>query len=94
MKETCLPGAEEDEENHEHETVHAVVHVGHSGLLHRHEGRGRQGGRQHDEQSHEGGDGGVLQLEDVPPEQALQLVVLEPETVHQPRKRHLQKWRF
>ena len=75
------PGAQHDEQDHEHQAVEAVVEVGQGGALHLDEADGGQGGRQHHEQRHGGGDGGVLHPEDVAPEEELQLAVLEPVAV-------------
>ena len=77
------PGAQHYEQDHEHQAVEAVVEVAQGGALHLDEADGGQGGRQHHEQRHGGGDGGVLDPEDVAPEQELQLAVLEPVAVKQ-----------
>ena len=74
-------GAENDEEDHEDAAVEAVVQVGQGRGLHLDEADGGQGRREDHEQRHSGGDGGVLDPEDVSPEQTLQLAVLEPVSV-------------
>ena len=65
------PGAQHDEQDHEHQAVEAVVEVGQGWCLHLHEAHSRQGRRQHDEQGHGGADGGVLDPQDVPAEEKL-----------------------
>ena len=84
-----VPCAQEYEEDDKDQTMHAVVHVVHGGLLGRHKAEGGKGGGQNDKEGHERGDGSVLEAEDVPPEEALQLVVLEAVAVEKPRERHL-----
>ena len=67
-----------------------VVHVGEGGGLLEHEGDGGENGGEHDEEGHEGADGAVLQLEDVPLEEPLQLIVLEAVPVEEEaREAHL-----
>ena len=56
-------GGEEDEYDDEDETLNAVVHVVERRTLHRHERRGRQDRREHDEQCDVAGDGAVLHLQ-------------------------------
>ena len=72
------PRAEEDEHHHKDDTVGAVVEVMEGGRLDGHKAGGGQGGRQNHKESHSGRDAGVLEPEDVAPEQALQLLVLKP----------------
>ena len=83
------PGAQHYEQDDEHQAVKAVVEVVQAGVLHLHEADGGQGGRQHHEQRHGGGDGGVLDPENVAAEQELQLAVLEPVPVEQSGEDHL-----
>ena len=77
-------GAEEDEEYDEDAAVETMIEVGESWSLHLDEADGGEGCCQHHEERHCRGDGGVLHSEDVPPEQVLQLTVLEPVSVKQP----------
>ena len=71
-------GAEDDEQNHEDSAVETVVQVGQGRGLDLDEADGGEGRREDHEQGHGGGDGGVLDPQDVSPEQALQLTVLKP----------------
>ena len=82
-------GAEDDEEDDKHAAVQAVVEVGQRGRLHLDEADGGQGGGQDNEQGDSRGDGGVLDPQDVAPEQELQLTVLKPVSVKQPGEGHL-----
>ena len=83
------PGAQYYEEDHEHAAVEAVVEVGQGWCLHLHEAHSRQGRRQHDEQGHGGADGGVLDPQDVPAEEKLELAVLKPVAVEESGEGHL-----
>ena len=71
-------GAQNNEEDHKYSAVEAVIEVGQGRGLNLDEADGGQGRREDHEQGHGGGDGGVLHPEDVSPEQALQLAILEP----------------
>ena len=71
-------GAQNDKEDHKYSAVEAVIEVGQGRGLNLDEADGGQGRREDHEQGHGGGDRGMLHPEDVSPEQALQLAILEP----------------
>ena len=82
-------GAQNDEQDHKDSTVKAVIQIAKGGCLDLDKADRGQGRSEDDEQGHGGGDGGVLDPEDVSPEQTLQLTVLEPVPVEQPGEGNL-----
>ena len=82
-------GTENDEQDHKDRAVKAVIQIAQCRSLDLDKADGGQGRGEDDEQSHSGGDGGVLDPENVSPEQTLQLTVLEPVSVEQPGEGHL-----
>ena len=71
-------GAQNDKEDHKYSAVEAVIEVGQGRGLNLDEADGGQGRGEDHEQGHGGGDGCVLDPQDVSPEQGLQLTVLKP----------------